>query len=47
MAASSDEIGEMSLYLQAKLLRFLNDGKSRRIGGGKEVSQRPDNQRNA
>ncbi|MBY0574734.1 MAG: sigma-54-dependent transcriptional regulator [Undibacterium sp.] len=32
-----DEIGEMSLYLQAKLLRFLNDGKFRRIGGEKEV----------
>lgn len=32
-----DEIGEMSLYLQAKLLRFLNDGKFRRIGGDKEI----------
>jgi len=32
-----DEIGEMSLYLQAKLLRFLNDGKFRRIGGDKEM----------
>lgn len=32
-----DEIGEMSLYLQAKLLRFLNDGKFRRIGGDKEL----------
>ncbi|MFX5530162.1 sigma 54-interacting transcriptional regulator, partial [Acinetobacter baumannii] len=32
-----DEIGEMSLYLQAKLLRFLNDGKFRRIGSDKEV----------
>ncbi len=32
-----DEIGEMSQYLQAKLLRFLNDGKFRRIGGDKEV----------
>ena len=32
-----DEIGEMSLYLQAKLLRFLNDGKFRRIGADKEV----------
>ncbi|MCX7220763.1 MAG: sigma 54-interacting transcriptional regulator [Burkholderiales bacterium] len=32
-----DEIGEMSMYLQAKLLRFLNDGKFRRIGGDKEV----------
>lgn len=28
-----DEIGEMSLYVQAKLLRFLNDGSFRRIGG--------------
>eukprot|EP01031_Cornospumella_fuschlensis_P018878 gene18878-23121_t len=32
-----DEVGEMSLYLQAKLLRFLNDGKFRRIGGDKEI----------
>ncbi len=32
-----DEVGEMSLYLQAKLLRFLNDGKFRRIGGEREV----------
>jgi transcriptional regulator of aroF, aroG, tyrA and aromatic amino acid transport len=32
-----DEIGEMSLYLQAKLLRFLNDGKFRRIGGDREI----------
>ena len=32
-----DEIGEMSLYLQAKLLRFLNDGKFRRIGGEREI----------
>lgn len=32
-----DEIGEMSLYLQAKLLRFLNDGKFRRIGSDREV----------
>jgi TyrR family helix-turn-helix protein len=32
-----DEIGEMSLYLQAKLLRFLNDGKFRRIGGEREM----------
>jgi len=31
-----DEIGEMSLYLQAKLLRFLNDGSFRRVGGDKE-----------
>lgn len=28
-----DEIGEMSPYLQAKLLRFLNDGTFRRVGG--------------
>ncbi|MEG0248762.1 MAG: sigma 54-interacting transcriptional regulator, partial [Pseudomonas sp.] len=27
-----DEIGEMSPYLQAKLLRFLNDGSFRRVG---------------
>lgn len=32
-----DEIGEMSLYLQAKLLRFLNDGKFRRIGSDRET----------
>jgi TyrR family helix-turn-helix protein len=32
-----DEIGEMSLYLQAKLLRFLNDGRFRRIGGEREI----------
>ncbi|WP_416422648.1 sigma-54-dependent transcriptional regulator [Pseudomonas sp. App30] len=32
-----DEIGEMSPYLQAKLLRFLNDGSFRRVGGDKEV----------
>ncbi|KPU57174.1 TyrR family helix-turn-helix domain protein [Pseudomonas fluorescens] len=32
-----DEIGEMSLYLQAKLLRFLNDGSFRRVGGDREV----------
>jgi transcriptional regulator of aroF, aroG, tyrA and aromatic amino acid transport len=32
-----DEIGEMSLYLQAKLLRFLNDGTFRRIGGEREI----------
>ncbi|MBK1839513.1 sigma 54-interacting transcriptional regulator [Azospirillum sp. YIM B02556] len=31
-----DEIGEMSAYLQAKLLRFLNDGSFRRIGGERE-----------
>jgi transcriptional regulator of aroF, aroG, tyrA and aromatic amino acid transport len=27
----------MSPYLQAKLLRFLNDGSFRRVGGDKEV----------
>ncbi len=32
-----DEIGEMSPYLQAKLLRFLNDGTFRRVGGDKEL----------
>lgn len=32
-----DEIGEMSLYLQAKLLRFLSDGSFRRVGGEREV----------
>jgi transcriptional regulator of aroF, aroG, tyrA and aromatic amino acid transport len=32
-----DEIGEMSLYLQAKLLRFLSDGSFRRVGGDREV----------
>jgi TyrR family helix-turn-helix protein len=32
-----DEIGEMSPYLQAKLLRFLNDGCFRRVGGDREV----------
>ncbi|HHW78992.1 MAG TPA: sigma 54-interacting transcriptional regulator [Xanthomonadaceae bacterium] len=31
-----DEIGEMSPYLQAKLLRFLNDGSFRRDGGDRE-----------
>ncbi|MBI2276010.1 MAG: sigma 54-interacting transcriptional regulator [Dechloromonas sp.] len=33
-----DEIGEMSPYLQAKLLRFLNDGSFRRVGGDREVT---------
>ncbi|MBK4522742.1 sigma 54-interacting transcriptional regulator, partial [Enterobacter hormaechei] len=32
-----DEIGEMSPYLQAKLLRFLSDGSFRRVGGAREV----------
>lgn len=32
-----DEIGEMSPYLQAKLLRFLSDGSFRRIGGEREI----------
>lgn len=32
-----DEIGEMSLYLQAKLLRFLQDGTFMRIGGKAET----------
>jgi TyrR family helix-turn-helix protein len=32
-----DEIGEMSLYLQAKLLRFINDGSFRRVGGEREL----------
>ncbi|WP_120495287.1 sigma 54-interacting transcriptional regulator [Kiloniella sp. EL199] len=32
-----DEIGELSPYLQAKLLRFLQDGIFRRVGGTKEI----------
>jgi TyrR family helix-turn-helix protein len=32
-----DEIGEMSVYLQAKLLRFLQDFTFRRIGGTHEI----------
>ncbi|TVO67910.1 sigma 54-interacting transcriptional regulator [Denitromonas ohlonensis] len=32
-----DEVGEMSPYLQAKLLRFLNDGRFRRVGGSRET----------
>lgn len=31
-----DEIGELSPYLQSKLLRFLNDGSFRRVGGERE-----------
>ncbi len=32
-----DEIGEMSPRMQAKLLRFLNDGTFRRVGEDHEV----------
>jgi transcriptional regulator of aroF, aroG, tyrA and aromatic amino acid transport len=32
-----DEVGEMSPYLQAKMLRFLNDGCFRRVGGDREL----------
>lgn len=32
-----DEIAEMSVYLQAKLLRFLQDYTYRRVGGSKEL----------
>lgn len=32
-----DEIGEMSPYLQAKILRFMNDGSFRRVGGEREA----------
>ena len=32
-----DEIGEMSIYLQAKLLRFLQEFTFRRIGGTREI----------
>jgi len=33
-----DEIAEMSVYLQAKLLRFLQDYSYRRVGGTKELT---------
>ncbi|MCU7891315.1 MAG: sigma 54-interacting transcriptional regulator [Candidatus Thiodiazotropha sp. (ex Ustalcina ferruginea)] len=32
-----DEVGEMSPYLQAKLLRFLGEGSFRRVGGEREI----------
>ena len=33
-----DEVAEMSIYLQAKLLRFLQDFRFRRVGGSHEIS---------
>ena len=35
-----DEVAEMSVYLQAKLLRFLQDFTFRRVGGNREVTVR-------
>jgi len=35
-----DEIGEMAVHLQAKLLRFLQDGSFRRLGGEQELVSR-------
>lgn len=32
-----DEIGEMDINLQAKLLRFIQDGKYQKVGGSKEL----------
>jgi len=32
-----DEIGDMTLYLQSKLLRFLEDKTFRRVGGNKDI----------
>jgi transcriptional regulator with GAF, ATPase, and Fis domain len=33
-----DEVAELSMFMQAKLLRFLQDGKFERVGGEKTVS---------
>ncbi|OQA08043.1 MAG: Transcriptional regulatory protein ZraR [Firmicutes bacterium ADurb.Bin373] len=32
-----DEIGNLSLYLQAKILRYLQDGRIERVGGGRLI----------
>ena len=32
-----DEIGDMSLQAQAKVLRAIEDGKIERVGGGKKI----------